>query len=279
MENASEALMMAFAVLILVLALTVAITSFNQVKAISDVVLYTTDETNYYAYQGAKGKTAENRIVGLETIIPTLYKYYKENYTVVFRKGNYNQETGEFSNVHPLYVYETPSRYKSSNSHKGTYLWGKKVANQDYSTYDLLMYRKYNNNLENEVHASIFSNVYEATSSLRGNNKIFSFDLEEETLRHEPWTRSYDATKSFIDNFLNGTEYKNPNEETQEYKYTSTRGFIANYKDKQFVETVAEYGYASNQSNSMDTNDEEGSSINSLVKEKKKRMIIFTLID
>jgi len=78
MENASEALMMAFGVLIFVLALTVAMNSFNQVKSTSDVVLYRDDETNYYDYQGATGAASQNRIVGLETIIPTLYKYYKE---------------------------------------------------------------------------------------------------------------------------------------------------------------------------------------------------------
>ena len=76
MENVSEALMIAFGVLIFVLALTVAINSYNRVKAVSDVVLYTKDEMNYYDYQGATGKASENRVVGLETIIPTLYKYY-----------------------------------------------------------------------------------------------------------------------------------------------------------------------------------------------------------
>ena len=63
MENASEALMMAFGVMVLVIALTVSMVSFNRVKNVSDIVLYTADETNYYDYTGAKGKVAENRIV------------------------------------------------------------------------------------------------------------------------------------------------------------------------------------------------------------------------
>ena len=82
MENASEALMMAFGVLIFVLALTVAINSFGQAREVSDVVLYATDETNFYEYEFAIDKVSQNRVVGLETIIPTLYKYYKANYTV-----------------------------------------------------------------------------------------------------------------------------------------------------------------------------------------------------
>ena len=85
MENATRALIMAFAVFIFVIALTVAMVSLNSVKRVSDAILYTKDETNYYTYTDVKGKAAQNRIVGLETIIPTLYKYYKENYTVVFK--------------------------------------------------------------------------------------------------------------------------------------------------------------------------------------------------
>ena len=88
MENAVEALKMAFAVMVFVIALSVSMVSFNRAKSTSDMVLYAQDETNYYEYQGATGKAAENRIVGLETIIPTLYKYYKENYTVIFRNSS-----------------------------------------------------------------------------------------------------------------------------------------------------------------------------------------------
>ena len=83
MENAIEALKMAFAFLVFVMALTVSIIAFGNVKKTADVVLYAKDETNYYEYikdSEITGKAAENRIVGLETIIPTLYKYYKENY-------------------------------------------------------------------------------------------------------------------------------------------------------------------------------------------------------
>lgn len=263
MENATDALMMAFAVLIFVIALTVAINSFNQVKAISDVVLYSKDETNYYDYQGATGRAAQNRIVGLETIIPTLYKYYKENYTVLFRQGYYNAETGEFSNIEPLTIYNTPSKYQTSNR---SYLWGKKDGNQ--SSYDTLMQKKYN---------SYFTSGYNKT----GNTAIFSFDLEEETLRHEPWTGSYEKTKENIDSFLYGTLYYNPNNNTEYINYGAANqqgidGFIGwcRRHNAQFVEAIGEYTYSSSQND--DT--EDGSSINTLVKDKNKRMIIFTFI-
>lgn len=87
MENASDAIIMAGAMLIFVIALTVAITVFTQARATVDAVVYASDEINYYEYIGdfnVTNTSVKNRIVGLETIIPTLYKYYKENYTVVF---------------------------------------------------------------------------------------------------------------------------------------------------------------------------------------------------
>lgn len=254
MENAVEALKMVFAVMVLVMALSVSMISFNKVKATSDIVLYTQDETNYYDYQGAVGKAAENRIVGLETIIPTLYKYYKENYTIIFRQGKYNEETGEFGSLRYLPIYTTPSSYKTNNGR--SYLWGK--ADGVQSTYDTLMQNKYN---------SYFTNGYKET----GNKQIFSFDLEEETLRREPWTGSYYKALENLNCFLSGGTYKNPNNNSDYIKYT---GFANQYKNDKFVETVGEYTYSSSQTDST----EDGSIVNSLVKEKKKRVIIFTLI-
>lgn len=254
MENAVEAIKMAFAVMVFVMALSVSMISFNKAKATSDVVLYAKDETNYYDYEGATGKAAENRIVGIETIIPTLYKYYKENYTVVFRKGTYNEE-GTFSNLEPLIVYKTSSKPKTTAEIQ---LWGK--------NYDTIMQNKYSN---------FFTDSY----SKKLSTEIFSFDLEEETLRHEPWTGSYAKARENLNNFLSGKVYNNPNNNEEYIDYSKepliTGGFIGKYKNSKFVETIGEYTYNSTQTDST----EDGSSISSLVKEKKKRVIIFTLIE
>lgn len=260
MENAVESLKMAFAAMVFIMALSVSMFYFTKVKNVSDIVLYSKDETNYYEYQGSTGKDAENRIVGLETIIPTLYKYYKENYTVVFRKANYNE--GNFSNIKPLSVYKTSSTYKTS---KGVKLWGTEKVDSTgnkYNTYERLMNNKYNINIDGYT--------YKETT----NKEIFSFDLEEETLRHEPWTGSYEKARENIDCFLSGETYKNPNNNSDYIKY---EGFIKKYQNAKFVETLGEYKYASSQSDSSDT--EDGSIVSSLVKEKSKRIIIFTLIE
>ena len=86
-------------------------------------------------------------------------------------------------------------------------------------------------------------------------------------------------TKENLDCFLNGVSYKNPNNNEDYIDYTKlplqTGGFIGKYKSAKFVETIGEYEYSSSQAS--DT--EDGSTIdNSLIKKKKKRIIIFTLI-
>ena len=232
MENATHAFYIAFAVLVFVIAITVSMYAFTNAKETADALIYMKDETNYYEYQGAISKASENRIIGLETIIPTLYKYYKENYTVVFKTGYYDYDTGEITNWKYLTVYRT-------------------AADRNWqSSYNDLMEKKYN--------------VKQVS------NAIFSFDLDEETLRHEPWTGSYDRLKNNLDSFLNGGIYYNPRDNQKYIDYSKspllTGGFIAKYKNDKFVETIAEYDYSQSQSSS-------------LTKEKKKRMIIFTKLE
>lgn len=112
MENAVDALKMAFAVIVFVLALSISINMFSRARETADVVLHSSDITEYMEYQEAVQGT-ESRIVGLETIVPTLYKYYKENYTIIFRDKN-----GDYLNI-----YET----KTIPS-----LWSKGYVNKYY---------------------------------------------------------------------------------------------------------------------------------------------------
>lgn len=103
MENAVEALKMAFAMIVFVIALSLSMIMFTKARQASEIVLASSDITEYIDYIDGSyiGFGSQNRIVGLETIIPTLYKYYKENYTVIFL-----DDKGE-----PLELYETNSSY------------------------------------------------------------------------------------------------------------------------------------------------------------------------
>lgn len=88
MENAAEALQMAAAVLIFVLALSIAINSFGQARQTSQLILGYKDREYEYSYVEDNGTT--KRIVGIESIVPSIYKAYRENYKVVFDETTYN---------------------------------------------------------------------------------------------------------------------------------------------------------------------------------------------
>lgn len=82
MENAAETLKMAAAVLIFVLALSISINSFSEVRQTSQTILNYRDREYETTYVEDNGST--ERLVGAETIIPSMYKIYQENYKIIF---------------------------------------------------------------------------------------------------------------------------------------------------------------------------------------------------
>lgn len=92
MENAVDALKIAFAVFVFVIALTLAFSVVGQARATSDTVLALNDKTSLYDYvdESESNANTKDRIVGFETILPTIYRYAKEQYavTIVDKDGN-----------------------------------------------------------------------------------------------------------------------------------------------------------------------------------------------
>ena len=95
MENAVDALKIAFGVLVFVIALTVAFALLSQAKATSDIMLFASDKTNYYTYSDEPNQ--QGRIVGADVVISSLYRYYKESVVVRIVEGDntteFNTET------------------------------------------------------------------------------------------------------------------------------------------------------------------------------------------
>jgi len=83
MENGVQALIMAFGVITLVIALSISISLLGQVNACSDAILNNADRENDYIYI-SDGIASTERKVGIETIIPTIYRAYDELYEVRF---------------------------------------------------------------------------------------------------------------------------------------------------------------------------------------------------
>ena len=88
MEDVVDALKIAFAALIFVVALAVFYRMISLAKSTSDAVLYSIDKATYYAYSPEEN-LVENRVVTLKDMIPTIYRYPKEDYgvTIIDKSG------------------------------------------------------------------------------------------------------------------------------------------------------------------------------------------------
>ena len=88
MENAVDAIRIGSAVMIFVIALGLAFTVFSQAREVSDIILYANDKTNFEEYIPEHANNS--RIVGIETIIPTVRRYVtdNDNYSVEIIDGS-----------------------------------------------------------------------------------------------------------------------------------------------------------------------------------------------
>lgn len=82
MENAADALKMAFAVFVFVAAISLALNSFTKAKETADAILYYTDKVNYYEWADSSDQKA-GRVVGKDAIIASLYRVQSDTYIIV----------------------------------------------------------------------------------------------------------------------------------------------------------------------------------------------------
>ena len=81
MENAVDAIKIAFGLLVFAIAIALTFSVIGQVRATSDIIFTLNDKTQFYEYTTEEDyNTNINRIVGLETILPTIHRYAKEQY-------------------------------------------------------------------------------------------------------------------------------------------------------------------------------------------------------
>lgn len=85
MENAVEALKIAAGVLLFVLALTVSISCFSQANRAVTSIVNMRDRDTQILYDQIKPYSGLTRVVGVETIIPTIYKAFSENIDIQFK--------------------------------------------------------------------------------------------------------------------------------------------------------------------------------------------------
>ena len=240
MENAVEGLKLAFAVLLLTMALSLTIAFFSKARTTAEMVLKSSDKTAYYDYSrySVPQDTSGNRIVGYETIIPTLYKYDKERYKVTFKFGTYTyndeRKKWEVSINGPLSIYKTLSLRAN---------WNKNYVN-DFDG--------------------------ETTSTSGHNMNICSFDIVEETQRNEPWVGSSEQVKLHLDAIFSGGNYTLPQNPSKYLSYS--RNPLSNRNNK-FIEQIGEIKTISNNDNVDGTESVIGN------KTTTKRIITYILIN
>ena len=100
MESLSRALEIIFGVMIFVIAMTILFSMVSQAKQTSDIVFemqddskYLSDELEgitYFLSNNSVSDSLITREVGWETVIPTVYRYFQEQYgvTIVDTSGN-----------------------------------------------------------------------------------------------------------------------------------------------------------------------------------------------
>ena len=82
MDNAIDAIKIALVMMVFVIAMSATMYLFTAASSTSQILIYANDETKYYDNIKIENTNITKRTVGIETIIPTLYRYYKENFAV-----------------------------------------------------------------------------------------------------------------------------------------------------------------------------------------------------
>ncbi len=99
--------------LVLVGALALAMYSFTTARQTSSKITKEADNLEYYSTLSLEDIDSVNalssREVGIETVIPTLYRYYKEKtIQCCFYIGKgYDKNTGNFASIEPMTLYYT----------------------------------------------------------------------------------------------------------------------------------------------------------------------------
>ena len=91
MENAVEALKIAFAVLMFCGALALSISSFSSARTAAEAIINMRDRETEYTYVEPSDNLT--RTVGVETIVPSMYRAYSENIEIYFFDASGNPLT------------------------------------------------------------------------------------------------------------------------------------------------------------------------------------------
>ena len=167
MENITEALKMAAAILLFVGALSLTIATFTKVRQTSAAVMENSDKnTSFYD----NIDYSSEKIVGLETIVTNCYLYYKNYNTILFYTGHLDSDNN-------LVIDRKMPLYNTESLPVDDEKTGKK---------------KINSNL-------LINNIDGTDLSRR---EIYGLDINDERSRKEPWIGTDLKNRNFVTSFL-----------------------------------------------------------------------------
>lgn len=132
MENMTDALKIAFAMLIFVVAITLTFTMISKVKATADTVFYYADNTNFRAHSEYSG---ENRVVSTTDVISTLYRYYNESIAIkiILKDGSvYNFDNGNETIMEDIKLSEI-NKEEQAEENLASFITNKLPANAEFT--------------------------------------------------------------------------------------------------------------------------------------------------
>ena len=235
-ENASDALKMASAILLFVMALSLAIFSFSRVQSVSKITMSKLDsgktfyDVDNIEYNGVKLNITSSKIVGVDTVIPMMYSYYDEGITILFYSGRMNNE-GKIYDMKPLPLYATEtldSRLQNSNLIDGNrYVYGldldDEMLRQEPWSYNRQFAMNFIRDIVNGLHKDVNDDVMQ------------KYSMSRMILKHS------ELNKRFNNNTMSiGAAYNSPSISGAYYTLNTS---LLDCKGR-FVERIGQYNYS-----------------------------------
>ena len=300
-ENLESALIMAFSLIVFVIALTLTLYMFSKITYTSEVLIANSDVTRFYENvemrdtvlynpsdaEDSAGRELYNnvlegkvRIVDSSTLIPTLYRYYKENFCVKI----YDETTGDNSltktngSSAPRLVQVFDMTLEGQVN--------KAVTDTNANESDIDRKRSDLNTDQNELSTNIRNYKIKQSYNVKPSplDEWKDYDVYERLYMFgAPWVGSTENTKKRIDYFINGGEgyinnqYVNyvDNSFAKSIKENNGVGGVNNAHPKYaYTEQVVSYSYTGD---TVETDD--GEVLVEGAASKDKIIIIYTIID
>lgn len=261
MDNATDALKMAAAVLIFVGALSLAMMSLTKAKQASQSLI-TTDEVSCYSYKSSFSNVnfSSVREVGIDTVIPNIYSYYQNFNTILF----YTASDSTLSDIKPMVLYYTEAL--------------------DYS----------NDGSTTQLDKSILRAAKVENSGISDGKAIYGLDINDERAREEPWANDSRFYKLFLDSLINCVDspyytwsrnerisnHNNLGNHKISIKFTygntayKWKNFATNNKGR-FIERIGRYNYKAIYEANTSQNNDEISSRNLVAVNNADSQIVF----